>query len=281
MSVQILIAIHNATPGTGTFALATSWAQRLNGAILAMGVVDESTAVPASVLAGGSASMGNIAVPDANALRTKAEKYVTEALRELESHCQDAGVACRHVAKEGNPEEAICLEAQRCDIVVLGRQSTPNPDFGIPTREILSGILRPSPRPVVAVPGHIQQGQGILVAYDGSLQSARALQALVATGLRRLGTILVVGVHPESEQVANEHAERAVEYLAAHGLAVDRRIVVSDKSVECVIADEVQAGGVEMIVMGAYGRSRLAEFFLGSTTTKVMDGVPAPVFLFH
>jgi len=281
MPVKIMVTVHNASPGAGTFALATNWVQRLEGRIVGVGVVDESTGVPASVLAGGAASMGNIAPPDTEALRAKAQKCVAQALRELAEHCRQAGVAYSEVTKADGAEVEICLEAQRCDVVLLGRETAPDTDFGVPARTILTGVLRNAPRPVVVVPSHLQEGEGILVAYDGSLQAARALQALMASGLTALGPITVVGVDELSRETAEEHAGRAADYLTFRGLEVGTKAMVSDKSVEQVILDEARARGVELIVMGAYGRSRLAEFFLGSTTTKVMDGASAPVLLFH
>ncbi len=281
MPTKIMVAVHNASPGAGTFALATNWVQRLEGRIVGVGVVDESTGVPASVLAGGAASRGNIVPPDTEALRAKAYKGVAHALRELEEHCRQAGISYSQVEKADGAEVEIALEAQRCDVVLLGRKADPDIDFGVPARTILTGILRHSPRPVVAVPHHLQEGEGILAAYDGSLQAARALQALVASGLTGLGPVTVVGVDSRSRETAEEHAGRAVDYLAFRNFQVDSHTLVSDKSVEQVILEEARARGVELIVMGAYGRSRLAEFFLGSTTTKVMDGASAPVFLFH
>ncbi len=281
MSVEIMLVVHNASPGIETMRLAAGWAGRLGGGVVGMGVVDESTAVPASVLAGGSASMGNITMADANALHTRAKTYVSEALRELEQHCRENKIKYRQMMTEDSPEEAICTEAQSCDVVLLGRETTPDLHFGVPARAILTRVLRHSPRPVVAIPGHVQGGQGILVAYDGSLQAARSVQALVASNMASLGPITVVGVHRHSEETARQNANRAVEYLSRYQPTVQSRIVVTNQGVECVILDEARARGVEMIVMGAYGHSRLVEFFIGSTTTKVMDAAPAPVFLFH
>lgn len=281
MPLRMLVAVQNASPGEGTFALATDWAKRFQGSIVGIGIVDESVGVPASMLSGGSASMGNIAVADAEALRSKAQKRVAQALRELESQCREAGIEYRQIATTGDPEEVIGTEAQSCDVVLLGQAAPPDPDFGVPARTILESTLRHSPRPVVVVPRHLQGGQGVLVAYDGSLQAARALQALVAGTLARLGPITVIGVHRDPENAAGEHVDRAVEYLAGHGLTAEGRVIVSDKSAECVIVEEAQARGTEMIVMGAYGHSRLAEFLLGSITAKVLDGATAPVFLFH
>lgn len=281
MPLGILVAIQNASPGEDTLTLATNWASRFQGSIVGLGIVDESVGAPASMLTGGSASMGNIAMADAEALRSKAEKSVAQALSELEAHCRDADIEYRQAAKAGDPEEVIGAEAQACDVVLLGQAAPPDPDFGVPARTILERTLRDSPRPVVVVPRHLQGGEGVLAAYDGSIQAARALQALVAGDLARLGPITVMGVHRDPDNAAGEHVDRAVEYLAGHGLTAHGEVVVSDKSAERVIIEEAQARGAELIVMGAYGHSRLAEMLLGSVTAKVLDGATAPVFLFH
>ena len=170
MSIRILVVVHNASPGTPTMELASHWASRLGGSVVGLGVVDESTALPAPMVAGGAAGMGGIVMSDNEALRAKADKAVAEALRELGKQCEEKGVSYRDSQQSGVPQECVLLEAQRHDVVLLGRPATPDPDFGIPARTIFEDILRNSPRPVVAVPGHIQTGEGILVAYDGSLQ---------------------------------------------------------------------------------------------------------------
>ncbi len=161
MPLRILVGIQNASPGEVTFALAADWATRFQGSIVGVGIIDESVGAPASMLTGGAASMGNIAMADAEALRSKAEKSVAQALGELETLCRNAGVEYRNVTKAGDPEEVIGAEAQACDVVLLGQAAPPDPEFGVPARTILESTLRNSPRPVVVVPRHVQGGQGV------------------------------------------------------------------------------------------------------------------------
>jgi nucleotide-binding universal stress UspA family protein len=249
----------------------------LGGSITALGVVDESNWAPAPVLPSGDASLNRAD----NALHARAAKHVEQSLHQLQEHCRRAGVEYSQVQEGGPAFEQILLEAQRHDVILFGKATTPDPGLGVPSRSILDNVLQHSPRPVVTVPGRVDDGQGILVAYDGSLQAARALQAFVASGLTALGGIRLLSVDEESAETANEHAQRAVDYLALHGIEVESQPKVTDKSVEHVITEEAQGQGVELIVMGAYGRSRLAEFFLGSVTSRVIDESPLPVFLFH
>jgi len=282
MSLRIMVAVHNGSPGNGTMELASNWAGRLKGSVVGVGVIDESVWAPAPVAASASAGLGGVAAAEDNAQRARAEEYVTHSLTKLEEHCRDQGVEYRQVLETGVPHEEILAEAQRHDVILLGKQTTPDPGVGPPARSILENVLTNSPRPVVAVPDRLEgERRGILVAYDGSLQAARALQALVASGLGALGKLAVLSVDTRSEETAAEHAARAIEYLAAHGLEADSRAEVTDEPVERVVVDQAGSRGVEMIVMGAHGRSRLAEFFLGSVTTHLIDESPLPLFLFH
>ena len=104
---------------------------------------------------------------------------------------------------------------------------------------------------------------------------------MVASGLTALGNIGILTIDENSEETANEHARRAVEYFDVHDIRAESQAKITDKAVEDVIVEEAGRQGAEMIVMGAYGRSRLAEFFLGSVTSRVLDESPLPVFLFH
>jgi len=281
MSVRIMVAIHNGGPATGTMELASNWAGRLNGSVVGMGIVNESVWAPVPVAASSSADLGGVATVDDDAARARAKEHVARSLRELEEHCRKAGIEYRQIQETGAPDEEILVEAQRHDVILLGKQSTPDPGLGVPARTVLRNVLRHCPRPVVAVPDRLEHGRGILVAYDGSLQAARALQAFVASGLGALGEVKVLSIDGESKERAADHAARAVEYLTPHGIAAESRPEVTDKPPERAIVDEANRQGVELIVMGAYGKSRLAEFFLGSVTTHLIDESPIPVFLFH
>jgi len=281
MSVRIMVAVHNGSPGTGTMELASNWADRLGGSVVGVGVVDGSGWARVVATAGTPLTGVDALEVRHKPMLARAKEHVAQLLRQLEEHCRRAAVDYQQVQQTGAPQEQILLEAQRHDVILLGKQTTPDPGLGVPARSLLENVLRDSPRPVVAVPTRMEAGRGILVAYDGSLQAARALQALMASGLTALGEVKVLSVDSESEEIAREHASRAAEYLAAHGLEAETQPKVTDRSVHQVIVNEARRQGAEMIVMGAYGRSRLAEIFLGSVSSRVIDESLVPVFLFH
>jgi nucleotide-binding universal stress UspA family protein len=163
-------------------------------------------------------------------------------------------------------------EAQRHDVVLMSRRAS---------EETRIRMARCSPRPLVVVPRDRTPGTGIVAAYDGSVQSARALQALVASGLHALGEVRILSVHESSEDAAAEPARRAADYLAAHGVPARARAVVTGDQVSSVILAEVERTGSGLLMMGAHRRTALVEFLLGSVTSAVLETTGVPVFFHH
>ena len=76
-------------------------------------------------------------------------------------------------------------------------------------------------------------------------------------------------------------AQLAFDFLELHDINSEIHPVSSSEEIDKVIlnlAGEVDAG---LLVVGAYGQSRLHEFFLGSTTKKMIQESHIPIFMFH
>ncbi len=108
-----------------------------------------------------------------------AHKPVQEELRLSAEQAKKAGqlakanVACKLLEDVGQPAEKILLEAQRYDLVVLGKQTYYHFETQSEPDQTLVHVLKNSPRPVVTVPEQLTEGGPVVVAYDGSLQAAR------------------------------------------------------------------------------------------------------------
>jgi nucleotide-binding universal stress UspA family protein len=180
----------------------------------------------------------------------------------------------------GDPYTRIVEEAQRFDLIVLGRHT----HFRFATQaeecDTLQRVLRDSPRPVVCVPARPAQGSAVVVAYDGSLQAARAVFAFQGGGLTRAGPVHLVSASDDFDAAA-QSIDRAAEFFGAHAVPVTRHPVRPDGSVAKTVIQMAQALDAGLIVAGAYGRSTLREFFLGSVTRSLLKESPASLFLFH
>jgi len=127
--------------------------------------------------------------------------------------------------------------------------------------------------------------QKILVAIDGSLNSEKALAAavdladhfkaeLVALSVAELPEVVaMIDEVDEIRQSADEFfrkiAEAAVEYANSRNVAL-RSVVVRGHAAEEILRF-AESEEINLVVLGRQGHSRIARFFLGSTTDRVSE----------
>jgi nucleotide-binding universal stress UspA family protein len=73
--------------------------------------------------------------------------------------------------------------------------------------------------------------------------------------------------------------KEARDQLTRAGYTVSSKLLPG--SAAPVIADQVKSACIDLLVMGAYGHSQIREFFVGSTTTKMVRKAPASVLMFR
>lgn len=264
---SILIGLDGSEHSTAATEFGIRWARKFDALLVGLGVVDEPTI------------RGPETVYEEETL-TAARHRVEEFLQKFALRCAEAEVPHKLLEDEGIPEEKLFAEAQRYDLLLLGMQT----HFRFATQsgpdDTLARVLKNSPRPVVAVPNRVNTDAAVIVAYDGSLQAARALQAFEASGLGQAAEVHIVSVGDDHLE-ARRHAERAVEFLGFHEIKAAPHVVSpTGGTAETILkqADHFRAG---LLVMGYYGRSALREFFLGSVTRTVLKKSPVPLFLYH
>jgi nucleotide-binding universal stress UspA family protein len=118
-----------------------------------------------------------------------------------------------------------------------------------------------------------------LVAYDGSDHATRALEIAVEYAETRGCPLHVVCVREELEE-ARRRLDEACDYARGH--AVDPTPLpkegdaVADRVLEA--AADVEA---DLLVMGSFGKSRLKQFLLGSTTETMLESFTHPILLYR
>lgn len=275
MPRTILVCLDESPYSAAAVELGVRWSQRFDCLLVGMGVIDEPSLRGAQPVESLPPSYERAY----QQMLSQAEHRVDQILEKFTLRCVEAGVSHKLLEDVGAPCQQIMMEAQRYDLVLLGCKTFfEKPDHPCDT---LDKLLHHTPRPVVAVPEGAAPAAAVLVAYDGSLPAARALQAFQGSGLAQLGEVHVLCQHPSSAVEAGKTAQRAVEYLRFHDVPARPHAIASGQSVSQVIlgtADEISAG---LIVMGAHGRSPMAEFFLGSVTKLILNKSTVPVFLYH
>jgi nucleotide-binding universal stress UspA family protein len=275
---SLLIGLDGTEDSHAVLELGIGWAKRFDALAVGIAVVDEAGILSAEAArsAGGHHWHAAAAPP----LLSNSRYRVEQILQQFARRCDEAHVTCRTLEDVGTPFVQILREAQCYDLILLGQQT--HFEYGREGEpdETLVKVLRDSPRPVVAVPKTLGAGEAVVVAYDGSLQAARALYTFEATGLGGSREVHVVSVARDYED-ATQHAERAVAFLRFHGIEATSHPVDTSVPTAEVILRKVRYLEAGLLVMGAYGQPVLKEFFLGSVTRTVLKESPVPVFCSH
>lgn len=274
---SMLIGLDGSDDCLSVVDLGISWAKKFDSLLIGIGVIDEP-AIRGHQTTGHISPSYQVAYDQ---LLRDARHDIERVLEQFAIRCSEEQVACKLLEDEGQPCERIVAELQRYDVLLLGCKTHFTQGSEKHPCKTLERVLRNSPRPVIAVPRKIDMTrQGIVVAYDGSVPAARALQALRATGLSSFSPIQVVSVDAASSVDAARTAEQAVEYLRFHDIDAERVSLVGPSAVTAFLdyAERVEAA---LIVMGAYGQPRMREFFFGSATCAALEKSSIPLFLYH
>ena len=192
-----------------------------------------------------------------------------------------AGLVCtRETPRLPYPEvvHRLAAEARLHDLTVLDL----DPRGGILSLETIEAALMTSGRPVLAVPRTHPAfaGRRILLAWDGSLQAARAASEAMPF-LRAAQAVEIVSVGDADDLLATVPGAEFARRLARHGVAV----AVSNLPVAGSIADTLRGHAglfrADLMVMGAYRHSRVREFVFGGVTRSLLMDAPVPLFLAH
>jgi nucleotide-binding universal stress UspA family protein len=274
---NILICLDGSAWCETALELGLRWARHAHAELRGLGIVDEPTIRrPEPVPIGGGyykADRDEVLVADAR-------RRVAEFVERFSRRCLAAHVPCRALQEVGVPAERILWYAEDCDLTLLGKETHFHFETQSSADETRDVVLRHSHRPVVAVPARLPAGRSVLLAYDASPPAVRALQAFVACGLDDWPAAYVVSVARDGEQAARR-AEEGARFLQSSGIRAEACPVATSQSTADVLLEHARDCGAGMVVMGAYGRSRVAEFFFGSTTRTVLTKSDAVLFLHH
>src|SRR5262249_1704272 len=144
--------------------------------------------------------------------------------------------------------------------------------------ETTAALLRNSARPVIVVPAHSTEGRGVMVAYGGGREVARALQTFELLGLADNETLHLVSVQREGWE-ASELACLAADFLEAHGIAYELHTLPADRSPADALLGYLRVLQPRLLVMGAQGHHPLRDLFASSVTRSVLVSTPVPTFI--
>lgn len=161
-------------------------------------------------------------------------------------------------------------------LLVMGREGEDGERLGEHIGSHLENTVRTLHRPILVVPAEYTEPQRILVAFDGSATTRKAVEMVAESPLFRGLPVHVVTVGPDK---SDTHAQLTWAQGTLAGAGFDVTTQVLQGSVEEALCAYRTEHAIDLIVMGAYGHSRIREFFVGSTTARLIRLSKIPLLL--
>lgn len=140
----------------------------------------------------------------------------------------------------------------------------------------LERIVRASHKPVFVASRAFRPIQKVLVAYDGGASAMKAVDHIALSPLFQGLSVHVVTVGTATPEVTKSLGD-ARALLKAAGIEAETSVLPGQP--EAALAKLVEEAQFDMLVMGAYGHSRIRSLIIGSTTTAMIRSCKVPVVL--
>jgi nucleotide-binding universal stress UspA family protein len=215
--------------------------------------------------------------------RERALERANAALAVFEVEARNARIAYSLHPLAGVPYESaaeICAAARLCDLSIVLQ---PGHDRDTFDNTIPLEILFQSGGPVLVIPhthrGPFEPGH-VGIAWDGSRLAARAVRD-AAPLLARVQAITIISINEKKTPETPSTTELAA-HLARHGLKAQIERINADRAdIQPLILSIAADAGMDLLVMGAYGHSRLQERLLGGVSRSMLQSMTVPTLMSH
>ena len=207
-----------------------------------------------------------------------------EARDMFDAMSSSAGIVAEWREFEGQIRGALNTNAHYADLVVLGQHQTD--DSADQNDGVVEQMVVGCGRPCLVIPyigAHEVLGKQVLVAWNARRESVRAVNDALPI-LQKADQVNVIAVDPPSGKKGEGDIPCAdiCHHLARHGVKTEAILrTAPDIDVGNFLLSHAADMNADLIVMGAYGHSRLSEMILGGVTRSMLDQMTVPVFMSH
>jgi len=269
----VLLHLAHDTARMSRFRIGLSLAKR-HGAHLAMTYMTTPATMPAEVT-GRAASAAYIAEATAIA-HEKADTIRAEIADEADA----AGVTWDWEVLEGDHIRLLAERSHFADLVLVCQGHGGGSDSHVGRRQPNDLLFMASCPCLVLPPSWASDaiGRRVLIAWKETREAARALRDSLPF-LQSAEEVFLLTCGPAHHR--REAGATAVSFLERHGLRIEHVNDTATGDVGAFIlgnADDLRA---DLLVMGAYGHSRLRQMILGGVTQRVLSDMTCPVLMSH
>jgi nucleotide-binding universal stress UspA family protein len=279
--MDILVHIPTERPARPVIDVSISLAASFGAHLDAIAIGYVSSGAAAFVM-DGSAAPAVAAVFEME--QERAAERATAAVAVFEAEARHAGISyeCRAIADlPGDAAASIGAAARLRDLAVVLQPEAEQQTFD---NSVPMDILLQAGSPVLFVP-HISRGpfmaKRIGICWDGSRLAGRALRDAMPF-LARADALFAISINGAETVPPDASLERLAKHLSRAGLPIKLiDLPASNSEVQPSILSLAADENLDMLVMGAYGHSRLREGLLGGVTSEMLRTMTAPTLMSH
>lgn len=279
MIKSILVTLDDSQSSKSAKDLGLQIAHAHHASVTGIGILDEPwIAAPEAIPLGGAAFKVELDMK----LLEEAKHRVHKLEKAFATDCKHKNVTCSVIDATGVPSYEIERFITEYDLMIIGKDA--NFHFS-PTQETtlsVRQVLKDNPRPVIVTGATLpnQESPHVLVAFDGTFASSRALHMALLIGVFKGKTVHIACVNSDEEQ-ARENVNMAAKLCEHHGIKADLHPIASSQRESLPLLDLIKDLNPSLIVMGAFGQSGIAYFFMGSCANDLLKSTDVPLFVYH
>jgi nucleotide-binding universal stress UspA family protein len=211
------------------------------------------------------------------------EQQTAAARKAVDAATRRSGQEMEWRVDRGDVVDVALLHSRYADVVVVS-QSGAEEGEDAEADLLPEAIVMGAGRPALVVPrfGRFPKlGENVLVAWNRTREATRAVHDALPI-LIRAKAVTVMEVNPRATGTPHIPGADIATHLARHGVKAEVTAVTgADIEVGDMILSRIVDLGADMLVMGAYGHSRLREFAFGGVTRHLLQHMTVPVLMSH
>lgn len=181
-----------------------------------------------------------------------------------------------------NVADVVALHARYADLAVIGQPDSEA--AGEVASHLAEDIVLSAGRPALVIPyigAGKRLGSRVAIAWDAGREAARAVNDALPI-LKRADKVTALVIDPHKGDHGPEPGADIALHLARHGVKVEAQYIPAvDLSIANALLSRLVDLDIDLLVMGAYGHSRLREWILGGVTRTIFREMTVPVLMSH
>ncbi len=204
------------------------------------------------------------------------EERIEEAIEKFKEKCAESDILTKIERETGDPFESMIDHARYNDVTIFGLKSLFDYGFTAEPKDALIRLVSQGVRPIIAVSPKFRAIRKVLIAYSGSMESAKAMRRFIQLNPWPNLSLKIV-YFGENDDIGERLLKDTAEYCTDHGFSAEVEAVVG--SARDQLIEYAQQNDMDLIVMGNSIRNLLFRHLLGDTVLNAIQQSDRPLFL--